>query len=166
MKTPTKKDPHPLQHHERLHMRSAMLHQLDDLVGMCEQPEYIMRVGGKTTWRMALATDLVQRPKQPDSVIEAARYHLNLSVRLNGRSTVLSAIGTASCYRIGAMLFRSHIFQWTHLVCLPTDTETLGAITEHITAEQSHKLKSDVQQSLFEEWKPFWQYKFEKPKGW
>jgi hypothetical protein len=53
-----------------------MQYQLDDLAAAYQTAEsriYDLRVGGMTTWRMTLNTDLVERPLQPDSVIEYAR---------------------------------------------------------------------------------------------
>ena len=97
--------------------------------------EFDLRIGGKTTWRMALDTQGIARPCHPDFVLEEARYQLSRPLHYNdvGSMQDLTCQAYYKCY---SRCFISHAFRWKY-VMLYDDVWDIGTVCERLTFAQS-----------------------------
>jgi hypothetical protein len=134
-----------------------------------------LRVGGSTTWQLPFNTTLVERPDQPDCVIEQAMFSLSWTPGIEDDRAMQTvpdwqSLLRSTCYDIATNVFSSHVLRYKYLFAEYDDMLDIGRHMERLTAVQLYKLKTDDRHAVVSDFYAqsmlLYRLEFEKPESW
>lgn len=157
-------------------------HQLDDLeldnlqfddrspTGRAFQS---FRIGGKTTWRLALNIHGVKKPPQADEVIEYSSFAISIPQRTElVHFASLDHFSYSTSYSMSTYPFKSQVLRWRYLLPDALDDDAFAHLCERLTLTQMFKLKKEDRLRVIRpNHRPFrddglYKLEFDKPDGW